>query len=383
MIYLDHAAATPLSAKAKKAMEPYFADDFFNPSAPYYPAKKVRAQYESAKDRIAHTIGAKGNDIIITAGATESINLAFTAATKKVLVLETEHQSVLETAKNFDYKLIKVDKTGLIDLKDFQNKLSSDIELVSISLANNELGTIQPLAEISEIIRAERQNRLKNNNKTPLYLHSDASQALNLIDINVARLGVDLLTINSAKIYGPKGIGALYVAHGVKLKPITFGGGQENGLRSGTENVPLTIGFATAAEEVKTHLNGNRKHYEKLQKVFKEELKNAPIEPTFLGNKKHQLLNFCPVSFPGIDAERIIYKLEDKEIYLSTGAACAASKGEKSHVLKAIGLTDAEIAGSLRISFGVLNTEADVKTAAKEISSAIKEELNRMGKRDA
>lgn len=383
MIYLDHAAATPLSAKAKKAMEPYFADSFFNPSAPYLPAKKARADYEAAKDRIAHTIGAKGNDLVITAGATESINLAFTIATKKVLVLETEHQSVLETAKNFDCKLIKVDKTGLIDLNDFRKKLSSDIELVSISLANNELGTIQPLAEISEIIRAERQNRLKNGNKTPLYFHSDASQALNLIDINVARLGVDLLTINSAKIYGPKGVGALYVAHGVKLKPITFGGGQENGLRSGTENVPLVVGFAVVAEEAKAHLNGNRKHYEKLQKIFKTELETAPIEPIFLGNKKHQLLNFCPVSFPGIDAERIIYKLEDKEIYLSTGAACAASKGEKSHVLKAIGLSDEEIEGSLRISFGALNSEEDVITAAKEIKTAIKEELDRMGGEDA
>ncbi|MBQ6510432.1 cysteine desulfurase [Candidatus Saccharibacteria bacterium] len=379
MIYLDHAAATPLSAKVKKAMEPYFADNFFNPSAPYFPAKKVRAEYDTAKDRIAHTIGAKGNDIVITAGATESINLAFTVATKKVLVLETEHQSVLETAKNFDCKLIKVDKTGLIVLNDFRKKLDGDVGLVSISLANNELGTIQPLAEISEIIRAERQNRLKNGNKTPLYFHSDASQALNLIDINVARLGVDLLTINSAKIYGPKGVGALYVAHGVKLKPITFGGGQENGLRSGTENVPSIIGFAVAAEEAKTHLNGNRKHYEKLQKIFREELKDAPIEPIFLGNKKHQLLNFCPVAFSGIDAERIIYKLEDKEIYLSTGAACAASKGEKSHVLKAIGLTDDEIAGSLRISFGALNSEEDIKTAAKEIKTAIEEELARLG----
>ena len=377
MIYLDHASATPVSEKVKESMLPFFSDEFFNPSSPYLPAKKVQKIYEESKNKIAHSIGAKGSDLIITSGATEATNLAFTCINKKVLVLETEHQSVLETAKNFDFELIKVDKTGLIDLSDFKKKLDSDVELVSVSLANNEIGTIQPLAEIAEIIRAERQNRLKNGIKTSLYLHSDASQALNLLDINVARLGVDLLTINSAKIYGPKGVGALYVAHGVKLKPIAFGGGQENGLRSGTENVSGVVGFATASEEAKLHLNGNRKKYEKLSDIFREELKDAPIEPIFLGNKKHSLVNFCSVSFSGIDAERIIFKLEDKEIYLSTGAACAASKGQKSHVLKAIGLNDEEIAGSLRISFGALNNEENVKTAAKEIKTAIKEELER------
>ena len=383
MIYLDHAAATPVSPKVKKAMEPYFSDDFFNPSAPYLPAKKVGQVYEEAKGKIAHIIGAKAPDIVITSGATEATNLAFSCAKKKVLVLETEHKSVLETAKKYDYKLIKVDKTGLINLVDFQKKLDSDVELVSVSLANNELGTIQPLAEIAEIIRKERQNRLKNGVKTPIYFHSDASQALNLIDINVARLGVDLLTFSAAKIYGPKGVGALYVSHGVRLEPITLGGGQENGLRSGTENVPLVVGFAAAAEEAKEHVNGNRKKYEKLAQIFKEEIKDAAIEPIFLGNKKHSLANFCPVCFPGIDAERLIYKLEDKEIYVSTGAACAASKGEKSHVLKAIGLSNEEIEGSLRISFGALNSEEDVKTAAKEIKTAIKEELNRIRGEDA
>ncbi len=377
MIYLDHASATPVSKRVLESMIPFFSDEFFNPSAPYISAKKVQHLYEEAKGKIAHAIGAKAPDIVITSGATEATNLAFTAVKKKVLVLETEHKSVLETAKNFNYELIEVDKTGLIKLDDLKKKLDENVELVSISLANNELGTIQPIAEISEIIRKERQNRLKNGIKTPIYLHSDSSQALNLIDINVKRLGVDLLTLSAAKIYGPKGVGALYVAHGVKLKPISFGGGQENGLRSGTENVPGVIGFATAVEEAKNHLNGNRKKYAKLHEIFKKELEDAKILPVFLGNKKHSLSNFCSVCFPGIDAERLIYKLEDKEIYLSTGSACAASKGEKSHVLKAIGLSDEEIAGSLRISFGKLNTEEDAKTAAREIKIAIEEELKR------
>lgn len=377
MIYLDHAAATPVSKKAREAMENYFSADFFNPSAAYLPAKKVRSDYEDAKAKIAHCIGAKGTDIIITSGATEANNIAFSVAKNKVLILETEHDSVIKVAENYNYETIKVDKTGLIDLKDFKNKLTADVELVSIALANNEIGTIQPIAEIATIIKDERMNRLKNGNKTPIYLHSDASQAMNLIDISVSRMGIDLLTINSAKVYGPKGVGALYVSHDVKLDTFLYGGGQELGIRSGTENVAGVIGFATAFAEAKEHLNGNRKKYEKLTAILKNELKKGEIEPIFLGSNKHKLANFCSVSYPGLDAERIIFKLEDQEIYVSTGAACAASKGQKSRTLTAIGLTDEEINGSLRLSLGELNTEENIKEAAQKINQIIATEANR------
>ena len=299
MIYLDHASATPMKKQVIDAMAPFFADQFFNPSAPYLPAKRVREIYENAKDDIAHTIGAKGNDIIITAGATEANNLAFSAVqNSEVLVLETEHASVLNLAKNYKYQTIKVDKNGRIDLKDFQKKLTEKVGFVSVSLANNELGTIQPIAEISEIIRAEKQKHLSLDNPLPLIFHTDASQAQNLININATRLGVDLMTINSAKVYGPKGVGALYVAHGVKLKPVSYGGGQEMGLRSGTENVAGVVGFAMASKLAKEHINGNIKKYEKLSQLFREELKknlDGIIEPKFLGNSKKQLVNFVPV----------------------------------------------------------------------------------------
>lgn len=384
-IYLDHAAATPVSPKALTAMQPYFSEFFYNPSAPYLPAKRVREAYEAAKDEIAHTIGAKGVDLVITSGATESINLAFTACQGKVLTLPIEHAAVLEAAKLHDYNFAKVNRAGLIDLADFRRKLTPDVELVSVSLANNELGTIQPLAEISELIRVERQKRLKNGNSTPLYFHSDASQALNLLDINVARLGVDLLTLNAAKCGGPKGVGALYLAHGVKLSPVAVGGGQERGLRSGTENVPGVIGFATAASEAKAHLAGSRKKYQEMAKILHSGLANlagsgpSPV-PVFLGNPKHQLANFVPVCFPGLDAERLIYKLEQQGIYLSTGAACAANKGSKSHVLAAIGLSDSEIAGSLRISLGSTNTLEQIKQAALAIREAVEQEYRRLAK---
>lgn len=396
MIYLDHAAATPVDPRVLEAMEPYFSRDFFNPSSAYLPAKKVASNYEEAKAKIAHAIGAKSSDLVITAGATEANNLAFTVLElanlssedrrlgrtalsvseedkSRALYLVTEHDSVRKAAEKRGGAPVAVDKNGRIDMADLKSKITDETELISISLVNNELGVIQPLAEVASLIREIKFDRLSRGIKTPLYLHSDASQALNLLDINVARLGVDLLTLNSAKIYGPKGVGALYVSHDVKLSPITFGGGQENGLRSGTENVPGVIGFAKAVELAKEHLNGNRKKYTELKKLLLTDLQGYELI-----NKKHALDNFVVLCYNGIDAERLIYLLEEKEVYVSTGAACAASKGEKSHVLKAIGLTDEQIAGSLRLSLGETNDKSQILAAAKIINDVVAQEYARL-----
>ena len=378
MIYLDHAAATPVSKRVLQAMAPFMTEEFFNPSSPYLPAARVRAAYEEAKNTIANFIGAKGTDLVITSGATEANALAFTAASGKILVLETEHASVLENAKHYDAQTIRVDKTGLIDFADLRAKLADDVELVSVSLANNELGTIQPLAEIAQILRETHLDRLRRGVKTQLLLHSDASQGLALVDINVARLGVDLLTLNSAKVCGPKGVGALYVGHGVRLKPLVYGGGQERNLRSGTENVAGAVGFATALEAIKGHTVAARKNYTCLVENLKKELSACKVEPVYLGNPKHMLANFLPLCFPGLDAERLIFKLEEREVYVSTGAACSASKGEPSHVLKAIGLTPEEIAGSLRLTLGVLNNEENVCQAGKILAEVVNAEYARM-----
>lgn len=406
-VYLDAAAATPVNKFVFEAMVPYFSDKFYNPSSPYLPAKHLKSEYENAKDILAHAIGAKGEDIIITAGATEANNLAFTVLQSvkndynldnlpKCLVLSTEHDSVLKIAKHTEnYALIDVDKNGRIILDDLRKKIDDQTVLISVSTVNNELGTIQPISEIAEIIKEIRLLRLSKNNKLPLYLHSDASQALNLMDLSVSRMNVDMLTINSAKIYGPKGIGAIYVKQGIRLCPIIFGGGQENGLRSGTENVPNLIGFSMASKLAKEHNNGFRKHAEEIKNLFKSELKNNlanhnifeassndddTVSYKFLGNEKYQLANFISVCFDGIDAERLIYLLEDEGIYLSTGAACAASKGERSHVLKAIGLTETEIAGSIRISFLSSITEEQAKYAAQKIADAVAIEKIRIQK---
>ena len=396
MIYLDYAAATPVSDKVLQAMEPYFSQEFFNPSSPYLPAKRVSAEYEAAKGAIAHAVGAKAADLVMTAGATEANNLAFTSLSSdgscrrllpredvaggllrrhhpSVLYLVTEHDSVREVAKRCGGTPIDVLPSGVVDLADLRAKLNDEVELVSISLVNNELGTIQPLAEVAGILREVRLDRLRRGVRRQLLLHSDASQALNLLDINVARLGVDLLTLNAAKIYGPKGVGALYVSHEAHLSPLTVGGGQERGLRSGTENVPGVVGFARAVELAKEHLNGNRKKYAEWRRILLSEL--AGYE---LVNKKHALDNFVVVSFPGLDAERLIYLLEEREVYVATGAACAASKGVRSHVLAAIGLSDTQIAGSLRLSLGETNDASQIHAAAQIINEVVAAERARV-----
>lgn len=380
MIYLDHAAATPVSRSVLDAMLPYLTDQFFNPSAAYLPAKAVQAAYNTAKAEIAHVIGVKGGDLVMTAGATEANNLAFTAVSPdgEVLALATEHASVLEVARRAGGSLINVDRDGRVDLTDLRAKITDRTELISIALVNNELGTIQPLAEVAELIRAVRADRLARGLTRPLYLHSDASQALTLIDVSVARLGVDLLTLNSAKVYGPKGVGALYVGRGVCLRPLTLGGGQERGLRSGTENVAGVIGFAKALIEAHVHLTTNRAKYAQLKKLLLTELEGYELI-----NKKHTLDNFTVVCYNGIDGERLLYLLEDKGVYVATGAACAASKGQKSHVLAAIGLSDAEIAGSLRLTLGATNDEAQIREAAHLINAAVAGERARLAAREA
>ena len=382
MIYLDYAAATPLSPKAKQAMLPYFDEKFFNPSAAYLPATEIRREYESAKGEIAHVIGAKGADLVMTSGATEANSLVFATVPDdaEVLISAVEHPSILENAKQKNYQVIAVDETGRIDLDDFKQKLTPRTQLVSVCLASSELGTIQPLSDIARIINDERTRRAFAGEKIPLYFHSDASQGLGLMEVKVSRLGVDLLTINAAKVYGPKGIGALYVGHNARIKPQVHGGGQEMGLRSGTENVPATIAFATAILDAEKHLAGERKRLGDLRAKFKNLLAEKIDGIEFLGKEKTQLANFLPITIPGLDAERLIFALEDRGVYLSTGAACAASKGEKSPTLRAIGLNDSQIAGSLRITLGRPTTEEDVIAAAGVIADIVSSERARLAK---
>ena len=380
MIYLDHAAATPMDERVLNAMQPYLIEKFYNPSSPYSPAVSVRRDYESAKHRIAVSIGAKPGEIIITAGATESINLAFSAITGHVVTANIEHHAILESAKKHDNTIVAVDERGLVSAELIKNAIKPNTELISIALANNELGTIQPIRDISEIVKNERMNRLEIGNKMPLYFHCDASQGVGQLDVNVARLGIDMMTLNAGKIYGPKQVGLLWMASHVRINPQIVGGGQERGLRSGTENVAGVIGFARALELVSDHRKFESERLAKLRDNMQVKLINAFPNAVISGYQKHRLSGHLHISFPGIDGERLIFLLENKGVLVATGSACAANKGTRSHILTAIGLADDVADGSIRITLGHLSNTDNINTAADIIISEVTNEYERTRK---
>lgn len=380
MIYLDHAAATPMHPKVVAAMEPYFLDSFYNPSAPYAPAIAVRRDYEAAKQVIAWTIGAKADNLVMTAGATESVNLAFAAITGHVVTANIEHHAVLAAARQHDHTLVKANSKGLISPQEVAAAILPHTQLVSIAMANNELGTIQPLRDIAQTVINIRQNRLANGDYTPLYLHSDASQGVGLLDVNVARLGVDLLTLNAAKVYGPKQVGLLWAASNVNLQPTIVGGGQERGLRSGTENVAGVVGFAKAMELAAKNRESEAKRLNSLRNFMQNSLAREFPKAVFSGDMNRRLASYLHVSFPDLDAERLLFALESRGVLVATGSACAANKGTRSHVLTAIGLDAATADGSLRLTLGRLSTEQNIKQATAIIIEEVNKEYVRSGR---
>ena len=377
-IYLDHAAATPVDARVLTAMKPYFSDDFYNPSSPYLPAVSVRRDYEGAKQALAVSIGAKIGEIIITAGATESINLAFSSIDGHVVVPNIEHHSVLASAETHDHTIVEADKLGLVSADSIKEAIRPDTQLISVALANNELGTIQPIRDIAGVVKNERDSRLTRGDKTPIYLHCDASQGASQLDVNVARLGVDMLTLNAGKIYGPKQVGLLWVASHVHLGPLIVGGGQERGLRSGTENVAGTIGFACALKLAGEHRKYESERLATLRDDLQQTLIGAFPDAVVSGRIKHRLSSYLHISFPGLDGERLIFLLEKRGVLVATGSACAANKGMRSHVLTAIGLTPREADGSIRITLGHLSTPENTEHASKIMIEEISHEYKRV-----
>ena len=370
-IYLDYAAATPLDNDVLVAMQPYLTDQFYNPSATYLAAKQVRSDYEAARARAAQALGVRPREIIFTAGATEANNLAIRGVMakfpgKKVLVSSIEHSSVLEPAGKFMHGLIPVDSMGHIDLDTFKNMLAEDVVLVSVMYANNEIGTVQRLVAIKKIIDEALEQRRLAGNLLPLYLHSDAAQAPNLLSILAKRIGVDLMSLNGGKIYGPKQSGALYVATGIELEPLIYGGGQEFGLRSGTENIAGAIGFSYALEKAVQLRHEEESRLSKLWILFYKDLaSNVPnAEVTAPGAV---LFNVVHLTRPGTDNERMMMELDEQGIMCAVGSACSASSDEPSHVLKAIGMTDQQAQTSLRFTMGRQTTETDVFETVKAL----------------
>lgn len=380
LCYLDHAAATPVDPLVLAAMQPYFTEQFFNPSSPYAPSVAIKRQYRDAKARIARVLGVGADELVMTAGATESVNLAFQAAADgQCLVSGIEHASVLAAAARHRAPVVVApDHKGRITPEAVQAALTPEVSFLSIALVNHQLGIIQPIGEIARVVQAERQRRQATGETTPIVFHTDASQAGALLDVKVKRLGVDLLTMSAAKVYGPKQVGLLWVRPGVRLTPTILGGGQEAGLRSGTENVAGVVGFAEALELAARRRSGEVARLRTLRDQLLGQLTDAFPEMIVSTDQKKSLVSFLNVSFPGLDAERLIFLLEQQGVLVATGSACAANAGTRSHVLLAIGLDEAAVDGSLRLTLGRLNDEANVARAAKAIIQAVRQEQERV-----
>lgn len=373
-IYLDYAAATPLDSRVLTAMQPFYAEKFYNPSATYLAAKGVGRELNEARASIAHQLGARPAEIIFTAGGTEANNLAISGVLARfpegnVVVSAIEHESVLAVAGQYDCRQVAVHADGTLDVAALEAAIDEKTVLVSIMYANNEVGTIEPLKQIAQVIQKKRIERKSQpatrnseiagatefqipNSKLPLYLHTDACQAANYLDLHVSRLGVDLLTINGGKIYGPKQSGVLYVGAQVQLQPQVLGGGQERGLRSGTENVTQCIGLAVALQTAQDMRHDETERLQGLQQYFFTKLTKVLPTAVINGSLRKRLPNNLHFTIPGIDNERLLMQLDEAGIMAAAGSACSASDEEPSHVLRAMGISQADAQASLRLTMG-------------------------------
>ncbi len=393
VIYLDYAAATPLNEEVFWAMQPYFTESFYNPSATYMAAQRVSHDLEQVRAGVAHWLGARPSEIIFTAGGTEANNLAIDGIMRQypdgnIVVSAIEHESVLAPARQYDCREVGVSPNGMIDLEVLAAAIDENTVLVSVMYANNEVGTIQPIRDIATIIEQKRAARAKKrimeyglsntDEKTPqiqnpkskifpLYLHTDACQAANSLDLHASRLGVDMLTLNGGKIYGPKQSGALYVSSKVNLQPIIRGGGQERNLRSGTENVTASIGFATALKVAQEFRHDEVARLQTLQTDFIKQLEQAIPNIVVNGSLKKRLPNNVHITIPGQDNERVLVLLDEAGVLAAAGSACSASDDEPSHVLRAMGISDADARASLRFTMGRQTEAEDLERVIKTL----------------
>lgn len=355
-LYFDYAASTPMDEEVKKELISSL-DVFSNPSAQYGSGREAKKYLDDARKRCAMFLQCNFDEIVFTSGSTESNNLAIfgTANHKKhgqVISISTEHASVREPLEKlkrdgFDVIYIDVDKYGLIDMNSLVSNLNAETILVTISYASSEIGTIQPISKISQAIKAYNAA-----NNTRILFHTDASAASVVLPCDVSRLGVDLLTLSGSKIYGPKGIGVLYVRRGTEIQPLIYGGSQENGLRAGTEPIELIAPMAKALELVLENKKRDAYKFKELHNELINLLKDKKIEYIYNGHKKDRLNNIVSIAFEGFNGEDLVAMLDSDGYEVATGAACEANKEEPNRALLAIGLSKEEAQGSLRISFG-------------------------------
>lgn len=375
-IYLDYAAATPMDSTVIAAMEPYLSRQFYNPSATYLAAKQVSKDLEVARSSIAGWLGARSSELIFVAGGTEANNLAIQGVMRQypngnIVISAVEHPAVLEPALQYECKLSPVDQNGLISIPTLEKVINDSTVLVSVMYANNEIGTVQPVRRIAQLLQSIRKKRQAAGNDLPIYFHTDACQAAGYLDLHVARLGVDMLTINAGKIYGPKQCGALYASAGLQLAPQILGGGQERGFRSGTENTANIIGFAVAMDLVQSQRVEESLRLRRLQELFIELLEKYLPTAKVNGSVKYRLPNNVHITVPGSDNERLIMEMDEVGIMCAAGSACSASSEEASQVLAAIGLSQQTARSSLRFTMGRQTTEEDIRRTVAQLSKLV------------
>ena len=367
--YLDYQATTPVDPRARDAMLPYLGDHFGNPhSINHVYGWQAADAVRLARGRVAEFVGADDDEIVFTSGATESCNLALRGAAKastsgrnKVVTVATEHPAVLETVQDLRYAghevtVLPVTSDGLLDLADLQRALDGRTVLLSIMAANNEIGVLQPLAEIARLCHA-----------AGALFHTDATQAAGRIGIDVDAWGVDLLSLSAHKVYGPKGIGALYVRSGVPVQPVMTGGGQEHGLRPGTVPAPLAVGFGMACQVASEQWEEDAGRISQLTLRLRDGIQRACPAVRFFGHLAQRLPGSLSMGFPGVSATEVIEIVSDS-IAISTGSACSSGTTEPSRVLLALGLDPETAATGVRISLGRFTTEREIDTAVGTLS---------------
>jgi cysteine desulfurase len=364
-IYLDYNSTTPIDPRVLEAMLPFLKDNFANSSSTHHFGHSINEKVKQARGQIADFINAEPNELIFTSGATEAINIALKGVAESysikgthIITVSTEHKAVLDTCKDlerkgFEVTYLTVQPNGLIDLSELQKAIRPDTILVSMMYVNNETGVIQPIKEIAQLA----------HEKGALFM-TDATQAVGKMEIDIDDLGIDLMCFSGHKMYAPKGIGALYVRNNIKLTPQIHGGGHEQGLRSGTLNVPGIIALTKACEIVSQEITETRKAISTLRDFLENELLKLP-NTLLNGDKERRIYNTTNICFKGQDANVLIGRM--KNIAISNGSACSSAVVEPSHVLNAMGLNDDDAFASLRFSFGKYNTIEDVETVIKKI----------------
>jgi cysteine desulfurase len=394
IIYLDNAATTPLNKEVFLAMKPYWSEDFGNPGSITKIGVKAKQALEKARENIANSLFKRPAEIIFTSGGTEANNLAIFGVVNH-LVLQTrhsslekeeskkysdlhfittniEHSSISECFKEIERRggkvdYLKVDKSGIVNPTDLRKIIKANTVFVSVGYANNEIGTIQPIKEIAKEIRHARKNN------PDLLFHTDASQAGLYLNLNINELGVDLLTLDAQKIYGPKGVGILFIKAGTKISPIILGGGQERGLRSGTENVPLIVGLAKAVEIARKDFAKKAKKIKIIRDYFWQKIQREIPDAILNGSLENRLPNNLNISILNIDSEFTVLCLDEKGIICSTKSACNHDE-DGSLVVQALGGTDTNTKSSLRFSLGDDITKKDIDFVVLQLKNIVQKQ---------